>query len=815
MLDFYLKLLLMVIPTVAVSALLYLAERRTALGKRSYWTRQWVAGLAFAGLAVLGTELGMTINGATMNVRNAAPLCAGLIFGAPAGIIAGVIGGVERYFAVYWGAGAFTQLACSISTVVAGLLGAALRRFMFDDKKPPCVYGLAAGIVAEVFDMLMVFLVRMDATREGFAVVEICSAPMISMNGVAVMLSLLAVSLLSGERKRREHRKHVQQISQTFQKRLLSCVLLAFVVTCVFTYAVQTKMSENESESLLSLNIDDVREDITDASDENLLALTREVANQLNGVEQLDNALLDEIAEERDLTEIDVIGPDGIVEFCTNRDFIGFDMDSGAQSREFLVLLDGEKEYVQDYQPVASDASISRKYAGVALNRGGFVQVGYDAPHFQRDIDSAVVGATRNRHVGEEGFLIICDSRWLIVSDPHDMEGQNLFVTGMWNAVQKAQEGQRFQAKVYDTDCYCMFRRAEGYYIIAAMPHSEAVFSRNVSVYIMVYMEVLIFSALFVVVYFLVKLRIVNQIHSINGTLSQITGGDLNVTVNVRSNEEFASLSDDINSTVDTLKRYIAEAAARIDEELAFAKQIQHSALPNHFPQRPEIDVWAGMRTAKEVGGDFYDVYPLGEDRVAFLVADVSGKGIPAALFMMTSKALIKSLAEGGAEANDAFTRANQELCEHNEEGMFVTAWMGILDLKTGLVRFANAGHNPPLVRGESGAFEYLKSRAGFVLAGMEGIRYRINELQLHPGDVIYLYTDGVTEATDANSELYGEPRLRDFLNGHGVESAEGVCRAVLGDVDAFVGEAPQFDDITMLCLRYRGGGEGGLAHDA
>jgi serine phosphatase RsbU (regulator of sigma subunit) len=320
--------------------------------------------------------------------------------------------------------------------------------------------------------------------------------------------------------------------------------------------------------------------------------------------------------------------------------------------------------------------------------------------------------------------------------------------------------------------------------------------------------EVLIFIALTILIYLLIKKQIVISVNRINHSLSEITNGNLDVTMDVRNNLEFDSLSNDINATVDTLKRYIKDAEERIDAELAFAKAIQHSALPSVFPPYPnrkEFEIFATMHTAKEVGGDFYDFYFVDEDNLAFLIADVSGKGIPAAMFMMTSKTIIKSYAESGMSVEEVFTVANEKLCEGNETGMFVTVWMGILNTKTGKVLFANAGHNPPLVKHADGTYEYLKSRAGFVLAGMEGIRYRKNELQLQPGDAIYLYTDGVTEATDLNTELYGEERLYTVLEKYKDVTPEELCDEVKKDVDAFAGEAPQFDDITMLALKYHG----------
>ena len=264
-------------------------------------------------------------------------------------------------------------------------------------------------------------------------------------------------------------------------------------------------------------------------------------------------------------------------------------------------------------------------------------------------------------------------------------------------------------------------------------------------------------------------------------------------------------MSDDINSTVATLKNYIDEAAARFDKDLEIAKKIQHSALPSVFPPYPnrkDFSIFASMDAAKEVGGDFYDFYLLDENHLAFVVADVSGKGIPGAMFMMTSKTLIKSHAESGLAVNDVFTQVNAQLCENNEAGMFVTAWMGILDLETGLIRYANAGHNPPVVRHKDGSYEYLKGRANFVLAGMEGVRYKEQQLQLQQGDEIYLYTDGVTEAHNVDKQLFGEDRLLVSLNETAGMTVDEICRKVKADVDAFQGEAEQFDDITMLCVR-------------
>ncbi len=807
--ETYLLLFLVSLCPVVLSALIYLAERTNAARKIPYIARQVLIGIMFGALAIMGTEFGVKIDGAVINARDASPICAGLLFGAPAGIIAGVIGGVERWLAVFWGAGEYTRLACSISTILAGVFAAVLRKYMFDNKKPKWHYCLATAIITEVVHMLMIFLTNMSDVHTAFSFVRACSLPMVAINGLSVMLAGALLSLLS-EKERKSSRHNLKNISQSFQRWLLMCVTAGFLMTTVFTWALQTELAKNDANELIRLNIEDVREDILEASNKNLLELTREIASHIDFTDRTNAKLLKTLKKEFDVAEINIINQNGIITVSTHNDFLNYDMRGGEQSAEFLVLLDGvTKEYVQSYQPTSSDPTISRKYAGVVLSGGGFVQVAYDAERFQKDIDDVVIGVTRNRHIGESGALIIVGEDWNIVSDRHGNEGRNLNVTGIYIDRSTMPENKTFEAVVYGKQAFCSYIFSEGYYIVAVMPLEEAMFSRDISVYITVFMEFVVFGMLFIVVYFLIKKLVVDNMVKINKSLAMITGGNLDTVVNVRTNEEFASLSDDINSTVVTLKHYIAEAAARIDRELEFARSIQHSAIPTVFPPYPghsEFDIYATMDTAKEVGGDFYDFYFVGENRLGFLIADVSGKGIPAAMFMMTAKTIIKGYAESGKPVDEVFTTANEKLCESNDAGMFVTAWMGVLDTVTGKVEFANAGHNPPLVRHAGGGFEYLRSKPCFILAGMDGIKYRKNEFTLAPGDEIYLYTDGVTEATDSENNLYGEERLLALLNSMGDLSGEEICRAVKADIDAFVGDAPQFDDITMLYLKYNGG---------
>lgn len=285
----------------------------------------------------------------------------------------------------------------------------------------------------------------------------------------------------------------------------------------------------------------------------------------------------------------------------------------------------------------------------------------------------------------------------------------------------------------------------------------------------------------------------------------------------IHQRDEIGILASSITKMEADVENYIQNLTAvtaekeRISTELSVATQIQADMLPSifpPFPNRTEFEIYASMRPAKEVGGDFYDFFLTDEDHLGIVIADVSGKGVPAALFMVIAKTLIKNHAQNGETPAEIFTSVNDQLCENNKEGMFVTAWMGILELSSGKLTHVNAGHNPPLRKTADGGFEYFKSPAGFVLAGLEGIPYKQHEEHLNQGDVLYLYTDGVTEAADVSERLYGEDRLQNTLNANVGLAPEELILEVQKDISVFVGEADQSDDITMLCLEFHGPNE-------
>ncbi len=282
----------------------------------------------------------------------------------------------------------------------------------------------------------------------------------------------------------------------------------------------------------------------------------------------------------------------------------------------------------------------------------------------------------------------------------------------------------------------------------------------------------------------------------------------------VRSKNEIGVLASSVQKMEDEIIQYIDNIRSitaekeRIGAELSIAAQIQADMLPRifpPFPDRKEFEIFATMTPAKEVGGDFYDFFLVDENHLGLVIADVSGKGVPAALFMMIAKTLIKNRTQMGGGPAEILNDVNEQLCEGNDAELFVTVWFAILDLTTGKGLAANAGHEHPALRRAGGEYKLAIYRHSTALAIMEGIRFREHEFELHPGDSLFVYTDGVTEATNARNELFGNKRMLLALNENPNANPETLLRTVRKHIDGFVGNAPQFDDITMLGLRYFG----------
>ena len=807
-LTYFRMFLAAMIPPLLVG-ITYYVDTRTDFKKLSYMTKQVIIGVIFGLGAIAGTEWGIPINGAVINCRDAASLAAGLIFGGPAGIIAGLIGGIERWFASYWGAGYYTRIACSLATCLSGFFAGFMRHFIYEKKTPDILRAAFTAVVMEVVHLTLVFFTNINDVASAIVVVRSHTAWMIIINGFSLAVCSVVVAFMDEGVSIFKPRKWKDiQLFEAIQAGLIITLALSTVLITVFVYMIRQNQAVNETKKLMDNAIVDVSEDVSDAADYFLLKIAELTAVDVNEAEDpTDTEFLIGLTDHYNIKEVVVVDADGIVIGSSNEADVGYNMADGEQSAEFLCLLDGtETEFIQRYMAKSNEPNVNMKYVGHVLENGGFVQVGYDADGFQSAVDYEINGVVSNRHVGSEGFLVIADKNGKIISATDEFD-LNLIEDDF--SVKDYDQEVMYTTKLDDNKSYMFeYSRIKGYYIFAIYSKQAAMTGRDISVYITIFMLVLTFALIYCVLYLMLKRLVLKPTIKVEESLEDISQGKLDQKINVRSSKEFDSLSNYINTTVDTLKRFIAEEAARIDAELEFAKRIQASSLPKAggvFKHSDDFELYATMDPAKEVGGDFYDFYMSDANRVNFMIADVSGKGIPAAMFMMRARSLLRNLTEQGRSVDRVFTEGNNQLCSGNEAEMFVTAWQGCLDLTTGVVKYANAGHNPPVVRHADGSTEFVPKAKNLVLAVMEDMPYTERELKLVPGDIIYLYTDGVTEATNGNQELYGEERLLDFLSRTDIDDMKQLCLAVKADVDAFVGDVEQFDDITMVAVKYNG----------
>ncbi|MBR2532202.1 MAG: SpoIIE family protein phosphatase [Lachnospiraceae bacterium] len=285
------------------------------------------------------------------------------------------------------------------------------------------------------------------------------------------------------------------------------------------------------------------------------------------------------------------------------------------------------------------------------------------------------------------------------------------------------------------------------------------------------------------------------------------------IEVDIHSNDEISDLYHEIRSMQTRMVRYTDEMSvltsekARVSTELQLAARIQHGMLQTTFPvfpDRDEFELYASMDPAREVGGDFYDFYLLDEDHLALTIADVSGKGIPGALYMMSSMILLRTVARKGGTPAEILQEVNNQLTRNSKVEAFVTVWFAILDIRTGVVTCANAGHEYPVYSGPDG-YTLLEDKHGLVIGGMEGTRYTDYEIRLTPGDILFVYTDGVPEASNSTQEFYSTDRMMKALNTTRPDAPQKVLETVRKSVDEFTMGAEQFDDLTMLCIKYKG----------
>ena len=598
-------------------------------------------------------------------------------------------------------------------------------------------------------------------------------------------------------------------LSAQLRIRLVVLVAVSFCLATATLWKGETMRAEKDARALLELNYRDVSRGFTDRADYQLVSIAREIANRLGSSGKLASEDVAALCAEQEIAEIYDVDTRGIV--VGGSRLVG-EKVRGEQWSEFLRLLDpdGPESMSQPDRPRTSDGKVF-KYAAVRFpDRSGYIEVGWSEERFLRFLRQRAYGYTRSWHIDERGFIVFVDRDGIVTSHADmSLAGKTLLeATGLDPAA--VPTGTLFRATIGGERMFCYAGPVRDYLAVLADPAADVFASRNRFMPFIAAVQLVVFSLLFLFVSGMLRSRVAGSVRRIGDALRHIAGGDLGGRVDERSCLEFSELSDNINSTVDALRDAAEERVRRIEAELELGRTIQQAALPTDFPAEEGWRLAASMESAREVGGDFYDFFPVGDTHRAFLVADVSGKGVTGALYMMNAKTLLKDalLADPERDPAAALTRANDELCANNPAEMFVTAWVGVLDLETGRVAFANAGHNPPLRLREGAAPEWIREKSGCPLGCFEGVAYKRRELALGPGDALFLYTDGVTEAMDLAGALFGEDRLASTLAAADSREPRALDVAVHAAVSSFAAGAPRADDLTVLALQWLGAPE-------
>ena len=559
--------------------------------------------------------------------------------------------------------------------------------------------------------------------------------------------------------------------------RVLAGVLaVVYVAVVLIVWTVQTRAAADRLDSLMEPSVACAIDTVDWAIEPEVLHVARVLADRWKSADVAALADLRSVQAALDCDQINVVGTNNVVVASTDPASVGFDMTSAPEADEFTALNRGEIAFkTQRFRQSrgcrpSGDGGMWFKYAGLPFPGGGYVVAGNTYRDFRKRYFGVFELLVEGMNVGADGYYLLVDrADGTIVSGfKAEWAGCPFADSGIDPQAFGEDESVR-TARVFGVRSYV--RRARLAFvemdIYVVVPVDEILSARNFAVT----MAALVVGLIF------------------------LLGGLLFCKV-IRQHERIEDL--------------FAREALRVEEDLAMARAIQANALPSVFPPYPNlrdvIDIRARMRPAREVGGDFYDFFFTGPGKLALVIADVSGKGIPAALFMMRAKATLQGLLRSGLGLAEAVGRANRRLAEQNDANMFVTAWIGVVDLASGALEFVSAGHEPPLLKRADGSVGFLEEVAGPALGMMAGAAYRTRARTLAAGDGLVLYTDGVTEARNAAREFYGAERFAATLKGLiGAKDAGAVIDGIVKDVDAFAGGAEQADDITLLAFRLVG----------
>ncbi len=612
-----------------------------------------------------------------------------------------------------------------------------------------------------------------------------------------------------------------KRIESIIYKRFAALLVISFVMASLIGFLVQNYFQQRQTFTLLREYIEDF--DSEWDFDADMKAYSYEwgwgEAEDFSITEFQDNDLLARTvrANVGMVSEISIVDERGVVTYSSAPEMIGFDLHDDDYLDDYLCLLDREGYFAKDFEPnpFGTDKDLKMVYTAITVkNYSGFILFGYDRDALQNHMEKKLwEGVTGNR-IGTTGFLIVCNNDKTIVGVTESAISDTLTNDVPYDGELVLPEKDDIiydKLLFYGKKSYVAAVKKPDYYLIASYPEDEANSLRRKYNILFMIIFLAIMSVLFVVLYPFLNKHVLSSVRSIHGSLKRITSGDLDEKAAAGGSLEFHDLSGDINDTVSKLKELIQEAKEQMASEMENAWRIQESAVPTVFPENDRFSIFASMNTAEAVGGDFYDFFMTDSNTLVFVMADVSGKGMPAALYMMRAKTLIKTYASYGLPVEKVAEKTNIKLCEDASRTMFVTAWIGFLNLRTGVLSYVHAGHTIPVLVGSEVSF--VKQKINLVLGGVKRAKYIRQEITLSPGESIFLYTDGVSEAHNVKGEMYSEAKLLEVIRAYckdapdrqGNDFCRDVCCFVAEDVFAFEGEAPQFDDITMMCVRYEG----------
>ncbi len=608
-----------------------------------------------------------------------------------------------------------------------------------------------------------------------------------------------------------------KHLSRIVSQHLLATILLSFTALMIITLAFISNYAKYRTDRQIFFALDNVNKAAVDRIDANLeinvpgdadlydSMIAENGEGYISGPE-FRQLLADEVESNAD-SERNIIDSGGIVVASSDPDNVGYDIKSDPVLSEFICLLEGEDTLFKSDFVTSSMNDTPMRYSAASMPRlGGFFLQGQTSDEFYGRKKQFLSSQVMFDRVGKTGYFMLLDQNNTIISSTDQIHDDEVFILP-GDIMELSKNERSVRADVFGTRSYIGICPDKETLLVAVYPALEIWQNWIIAIAILILIYVFVFLILFHVIRRLLSENVVTGVYSLNNSLKRITAGHLDEKADYRESIEFSELSDGINFMVGSLNNLISEAKERIDNELALAAKIQTSFLTHKFPafpDRDEFELYAAMTPAKEVGGDFYDFFLIDEDHLALVIGDVSGKGIPAAMFMvMAENKLRYSVMKHGINVAEAVREVNTDLIKENGAELFVAVWLGVLTISTGDVEYVNAGHEYPAIYRKKEAFRVDKDAHCHPLAVNEEAEFTAGAFKLGEGDILYLYTDGVCDVFNSEGEKFGRERMLKALDG-----ASGLP---VSDIDAKVREAiaehiqdmPQSDDITTLVMRY------------